>query len=185
MKMDRRAGHSRRVSRVTRDGGTVGHMDEHRSTLFDDVAYWLTIAAVYFLVGVLFFYSGKEKLFDENANPPAGIAKQFEGTFVATFPGVDALWAILSVLEFAVFVVLVMSLLRGEFLPHPRKAILLVGLSLALFTFACLSFGQTSTGNNEGTASLFTYFGATAIVILLVLMLPPNRPRAWLSGLAR
>ncbi|HEX7290225.1 MAG TPA: hypothetical protein VF250_03770 [Conexibacter sp.] len=153
-----------------------------RATVFDDVAYWLTIASVYFLVGVLFFYSGKEKLFDENANPPAGIEKQFEGTFVATFPGVDALWAILSVLEFAIFVLLVVSLVRGEFLPRRRKRILLVGLSLALFTFACLSFGQTSTGNNEGTASLYTYFGVTAVTILLVMLLPPNRPRAWLSG---
>jgi hypothetical protein len=66
------------------------------STVFDDVAYWLTILSTYFLVGVL--------------------------------------------------------------------------------------FGQTSTGNNEGTASLFTYFGITAIVMLLVMMLPPNRPRDWLSG---
>jgi hypothetical protein len=157
--------------------------EQPRSTLFDDVAYWLTIVSVYFLVGVLFFYSGKEKLFDGDGEAPPGIEKQFEGTFVATFPGVDALWAILSVLEFAVFVILLVSLLRGEFLPHRRKQILLAGLSLAMFTFACLSFGQTSTGNNEGTASLYTYFGVTAIVFILVLLLPPNRPRAWLSGL--
>lgn len=154
-------------------------------TLFDDVAYWLTTASVYFLVGVLFFYSGKEKLFDGDAKPPAGIARQFEGTFVATFPGVDALWAILSVLEFAVFVILLLSLIRGEFLPHRRKSLLLTGLTLGLFTFACLSFGQTSTGNTEGTASLFTYFGVIAIIMLLVMLLPPNRPRAWLSGIAR
>ncbi len=156
-----------------------------RATVLDDVAYWLTIASVYFLVGVLFFYSGKQKLFDEKAKPPPGIARQFAGTFVATFPGVDALWAILSVLEFGIFVVIVVSLAMGEFLPHRRKRVLVVGLSLALFTFACLSFGQTSTGNNEGSASLYTYFGATAIVIMLVLMLPPNRPRAWISGLTR
>lgn len=156
-----------------------------RGTLLDDVAYWLTIASVYFLVGVLFFYSGKEKLFDNDAKAPAGIAKQFEGTFVATFPGVDALWAILSVLEFAIFVIIVVSVVTGEFLPHRRKSVLLVALALALFTFACLSFGQTSTGNNEGTASLYTYFGVTAIVMLLVMLLPPNRPRAWLSGLLR
>lgn len=155
-----------------------------KSTLFDDVAYWLTIVSVYFLVGVLFFYSGKEKLFDGDAKAPAGIERQFEGTFVATFPGVDALWAILSVLEFAVFVILLVSLARGEFLPRRRKSILLVGLALGLLVFACLSFGQTSTGNNEGTASLFTYFGVTAIVIVLVMLLPPNRPRDWLSGIA-
>lgn len=159
--------------------------EQSRSTIFDDVAYWLTIASVYFLVGVLFFYSGKEKLFDGDGNAPAGIEKQFEGTFVATFPGVDALWAILSVLEFAVFVILLVSLLRGEFLPHRGKKILLVGLALGLFTFACLSFGQTSTGNNEGTASIYNYFGATAVIFVLVMLLPPNRPRAWLSGFAR
>lgn len=159
--------------------------EQQRSTVFDDIAYWLTIASIYFLVGVLFFYSGKEKLFDGDAKAPPGIAKQFEGTFVATFPGVDALWAILSILEFAVFLILLVSLLRGEFLPSRGKQILLTGLSLALFTFACLSFGQTSTGNNEGTASIYTYFGATAVVFLLVTLLPPNRPRDWLSGLGK
>jgi hypothetical protein len=152
------------------------------ATLFDDVAYWLTIASVYFHVGVLFFYSGKGKLFDGDAKAPPAIAEQFKGTFVATFPGVDALWAILAVLEFLVFVVLLVSLLTGEFLPHKRKQLLLVGLALGLFTFACLSFGQTSTGNNEGTASIYDYFGATAVIMLLVLLLPPNRPRDWLSG---
>lgn len=150
--------------------------------VLDDIAYWLTIASVYFLVGVLFFYSGKEKLFDGDGNAPDAIEKQFEGTFVATFPGVDALWAILSVLEFAVFVLLVVSLVMGEFLPHRTKRVLTVGLALALLTFACLSFGQTSTGNNEGTASLYTYFGVTAVILVLVTLLPPNRPRAWLSG---
>lgn len=163
-------------------GTSAGSRERDEGTLFDDVAYWLTIVSVYFLVGVLFFYSGKEKLFDGDAKAPAGIERQFEGTFVATFPGVDALWAILSVLEFAVFVILLVSIIRGEFLPHRSKKILLSGLALGLLTFACLSFGQTSTGNNEGTASLYTYFGVTAVVMVLVMLLPPNRPRSWLSG---
>ena len=161
----------------------AGPAPAERSNIVDDVAYWLTIASVYFLVGVLFFYSGKDKLFDNDANAPAAIVKQFEGTFVATFPGVDALWTILALLEFGVFIVLLVSLLTGEFLPHKPKKLLLAGLALGLLTFACMSFGQTSTGNHEGTASLYTYFGVTAVVILLVMMLPPNRPRAWLSGL--
>jgi hypothetical protein len=38
-----------------------------------------------------------------------------------------------------------------------------------LLDFAGLSFGQTSTGNTAGTASLFTYFGMTAVTFLLVL----------------
>jgi len=155
--------------------------DEAEPTIFDHIGYWVTLVSVYFLVGVLFFYSGKSKLFDGHGTPPA-IEKQFEGTFVATFPGVDALWAILSVLEFAIAVLLAISLVTGEFLPHRRKTVLLVGLALALFTFACLSFGQTITGNTEGTASLYEYFGATGIIVLLVLLLPPHGQRAWLSS---
>ena len=53
------------------------------------------------------------------------------------------------------------------------KSILLVALALALLTFACLSFGQTSTGGTEGTASLYSYFASTAVIILLVRRLPP------------
>jgi uncharacterized membrane protein YphA (DoxX/SURF4 family) len=151
-------------------------------TPFDDAAYWLTLGSVYFLVGVLFFYSGEQKLFKGHGEPPPSIKQQFQGTFLDTFPGVDAIWWILSILEFSIFVVLAVSLLTGEFLPRRRKRLLLVGLSLALFTFACLSFGQTITGNSA--ASIYGYFGATAIILMLVLLLPPNRPRAWLSGLA-
>ena len=103
-------------------------MDEHRSTLFDDVAYWLTIASVYVLIGVLFFSSGKGRRASSSRASASGSCSPVS---------------------------------RSPSSPSP-----------------CLSFGQTSTGNNEGTASLFTYFGATAVVILL----PPNRPRAWLSG---
>ncbi len=80
-----------------------------------------------------------------------------------------------------IFLLMLLSLVRGEFLPHRPKSVLLVALSLALVTFACLSFGQTSTGNTEGTASLYTYFASTAVIVLLVLRLPPYAPRDWLG----
>jgi hypothetical protein len=166
-------------------GTSSAHADaethEH-ATIFDHVAYWLTVIGVYFLVGVLFFYSGKSKLFDDNGKAPAGIKQQFSSTFVGHFPGVDFLWATLGVLEFGIFVLMVLSLLRGEFLMGRSKSILMVALALALVTFACLSFGQTSTGNNGGSASLYSYFGSTAIIFILVWMLPPNSPRNWLSS---
>ncbi len=161
---------------------TVQVETHERATVFDHAAYWLTVIGVYFLVGVLFFYSGKSKLFDDNGKAPAGIKQQFDGTFVGHFPGVNVLWAALGVLEFGIFVLMVLSLLRGEFLMGRSKSILLVALSLALVTFACLSFGQTSTGNNGGSASLYSYFGSTAIIFILVWMLPPNSPRNWLSS---
>jgi hypothetical protein len=141
-------------------------------------AYWPALGGIYFLVGVLFFYSGKGKLFDDDGHAPAALAKQFDGTFIATFPGIDALWVIIGVLELLIFALIVLSLLRGEFRPHSGKPVLLAGLGVALFTFACLSFGQTTTGNNEGTASLYTYFGSTAVIMLLVQRLSPAVDRA-------
>jgi hypothetical protein len=110
--------------------------EETRATPWDYAAYWLTIASVYFLVGVLFFYSSKAKIFEGHGKPPQAIVQQFQGTFVATFPGIDVIWWILSILEFAIFLLLAASLVAGEFLPGRRKRILLVGLTLALFTFA-------------------------------------------------
>jgi hypothetical protein len=87
-------------------------------------------------------------------------------------PGVDTAWVIIGILELAVVALMVVSIMRGEFLPRRTKSVLLVALALALVTFACLSFGQTSTGNNQGTASLYTYFASTAVILLLVLQLP-------------
>src|SRR6476646_6590447 len=115
-----------------------------KGTLFDGAADWATLVGVYLMVGGLMFYSGKEKLFDDDGNAPQGIKDQFKGTFLDTFPGTDAAWVILGLLEFGVFVLLLLSLIRLEFLPHREKSILQVGLALALLTFACLAFGQTA-----------------------------------------
>jgi uncharacterized membrane protein YphA (DoxX/SURF4 family) len=137
-------------------------------------AYWLTILGTYFLVGVLFFYSGKGKLFDDDGHAPAALKKQFQGTFIDKVPGIDALWVVLGIMELGIALLILFSIIRGEFSPAKAKPILLAALGLALLTFACLSFGQTSTGNNEGSASLFTYFGSTAVIFLLILRLEPH-----------
>ena len=131
------------------------------------------------------FYSGKEKLFDDDGNAPAAIKTQFAGTFIDTFPGTDAAWVILGILEFGVFALLLASLLRLEFLPHREKSLLQVGLAVAMLTFACLAFGQTVTKQFAGTASLYTYFGSTVVILILVSMMPPNRPDRWLGGEGR
>jgi uncharacterized membrane protein YphA (DoxX/SURF4 family) len=154
---------------------TTPAVPAERDSAFDQASYWLTLIGVYFLVGVLFFYSGKGKLFDDDGHAPEALAKQFDGTFIDKVPGVDTAWVILGILELLVVLVLVLSLARREFLPDRTKSLLLVGLSLGLLTFACLSFGQTSTGQHEETASLYTYFGVTAVIILLVSKLPPHR----------
>jgi hypothetical protein len=84
-----------------------------------------------------------------------------------------------------VFVLLVASVIRLEFLPHRDKSIMQVALALALLTFACMAFGQTVTQQYEGTAQLYTYFASTAVILVLVSLLPPNRPDRWLSSVRR
>ena len=154
-----------------------------QGTIFDGIAYWVTLIGVYVMVGGLMFYSGKGKLFDDDGNAPQGIKDQFEGTFLDTFPGTDAAWVILGILEFGVFVLLVLSLIRLEFLPHRDKSLIQVGLAVSLLVFALLAFGQTATNQHEGTASLYTYFGSTAVILILVSLMPPNRPDRWLGGI--
>ena len=49
-------------------------------------------------------------------------------------------------------------------------------------SFACLAFGQTATQQFSGTAELYGYFASTAVILVLVSLMPPNRPDNWLSG---
>ena len=156
-----------------------------QGSIFDGAAYWATLVGVYLMVGGLMFYSGKEKLFDDDGNAPAAIKQQFAGTFLDTFPGTDAAWVILGILEFGVFLLLLASLVFLEFLPHREKLFLQLGLAVAMFTFACLAFGQTATKQFAGTASLYTYFGSTVVILILVSLMPPNRPDRWLGGAGR
>lgn len=147
----------------------------------DGVVYGLLLAGIYLLVGVLFFYAGKEKIFD-GIGAPAGIERQFSGTFLDTIPGVDAAWTILGILELAIFILMVVSLVRLEFMPSRSKPFMLSGLALAIFTFSILAIGQNVTGENSGVAELFLYAGATGVLLGLVLLLPPYRRANWLSG---
>jgi hypothetical protein len=73
-------------------------------------------------------------------------------------------------------------IVRLEFLPHRDKSILQVGLALSTLVLACLAFGQTATSQFSGTASLYMYFASTAIILILVSLMPPNRPDRWLGG---
>ena len=113
---------------------------------------------------------------------PDAIAKQFTGTFLDTIPGVDAAWWILGILESLIFILLVISLIRLEFMPDRRKPWLLSGLALSVFTFSVLATGQNVTGETSGVASIIVYAGATVALIFLVLIMPPYRPKNWISG---
>lgn len=163
-----------RRSRLATDGST--------GTLADSVSYWLIVTSVYVLQAFLWYYSARQKLVDDDGVAPPPVQKQFDGTFVDTFPGVDASWVILGVLQAVVFVAVVASLLAREWLPGRRKPILLGSLSLAMIVFAVMGFAQSLTKQYDSVAHLYSYFGATAVVIVLLLLMPPYRPACWLTS---
>jgi hypothetical protein len=154
-----------------------------RSITTDGVVYALVLGGIYLLLGTLWFVSAKEKLIDGGGTAPAGIHKEFSGTFLSSFPGTDAAWVILGLIEVVAFVLLVGSLLRGEFLQRRAKPVLLCALGLSMATFAILAFGDTIAQQFDGTASLFSYFAATGVLLVITLLMPPYRSGAWLSSL--
>jgi hypothetical protein len=148
---------------------------------FDKFAYLCAVTGLYVVVGGLMFYGFWEKAVDGDFNIPPPLEEQFDKTFIGTFPGADVAWAIIAVLEGLVFLVLVASLVTGEFRPSKRKPFLLTCLALALLVFALLSFGQNATAQHESVASLYGYFGSTVILMLFVRTLPPYTSNRWLG----
>jgi len=145
------------------------------SAVTDAVTYWAGIGGIYIAYGFLWFYSAKEKLFDQDGNMPAGLAKAYSGHFIDSFPGVNTSWLLLGLLEAVAFLVIVASLVTGEFLPHRSKPILLAGLGVSMLTFALMTFAQNMVANFDSVASLFTYLGVTAVIYALIRLVPPFR----------
>jgi Acetyl-CoA hydrolase/transferase C-terminal domain len=86
----------------------------------DAVAYWLAGAGIYFTFGLLFYYSAKEKLFDTSGTMPAGLAKTFQGTFVASFTGANTSWVLIGILEAIVLVLLMPPYRKAHWLSGVR-----------------------------------------------------------------
>jgi hypothetical protein len=149
----------------------------------DTISYLFVLGGIYLTFGFLFFYAGKEKLFTDNANMPAGLAKVYHGSFVASFPGLNTSWLIIGLLEFGIFLLFAASLITGEFLIKRRKPLMLTGLSLSILVFGLIGFSENMIGNFATTAEIFSYFAGTVVTIILVLLLPPYRPARWLSSL--
>lgn len=145
------------------------------SDLLDAATYWAGIAATYISFGFLWFYAAKEKLFDDNGTMPAGLAKAYHGTIIDNTIGINTSWLLLGLLEAAAFLIVIGSLLAGEFMPTRRKPILLTGLAVSMLTFAVMTFGQNVIGNFDGVASLFTYMGVTGVVYAVIRYWLPRR----------
>lgn len=155
-----------------------------RAALTADMAsYWLIIAGTYLTVGFLFYYSAKRVLFDQGGIMPTGLAAQYKGSFIASFPGVNVAWFLIGLVMFVVFLGVVVSVAAREFLPSRRKPILLASLALSMFAYGLMVFAENMIANTDSVNSLFGYFSGTVVVIILLLLMPPYRDGAWLSRL--
>jgi hypothetical protein len=143
------------------------------SAIADATTYWAGIAAVYLSYGFLWYYAAKEKLFDQSGTMPAGLAKTYANSFIDSFPGINAAWVLLGLLEAVVFLTVIASLVTGEFLPQRRKPILFASLAISMLTFAVMAFAQNMIADHDSVASLFTYMGVTAVVFALLRFVPP------------
>jgi hypothetical protein len=159
------------------------HARTARARAADIASYWLIIAGTYLTVGFLFYYSAKRVLFDQGGQMPSGLAAQYKGSFIASFPGANLSWLLIGLVMFAVFLGVVASVLAREFLPSRRKPILLGALGLSMFAYGLMVFAENMVANTDSVNSLFAYFSGTAVVIILLLVMPPYRDAAWLSSL--
>jgi len=166
---------------TTDRNSTVGADGSATASPFDKVAYLFALVGLYTMVGGLFFYGFWDKAVDGDFDIPPPLKQQFDTTFIGTVPGADAAWVIITILEGIVFLLVVASLATMEFRPARRKPFLLTALSMALLVFGLLAFGQNATAQHESVASLYGYFGATAILMIFVRMLPPYTTNRWLD----
>ncbi len=155
--------------------GTAAEEESAASISIETIAYWTVVAAIYIGFGFLWYYSAKEKLIDDGGAMPAGLAKGYAGSFIDSFPGLNATWVILGIVEAVAFLGFIASIVTGEFLPTRRKPILTASLGVSLLTFALLVFGQELIAEFDGVAADFGYIGATIVTLLLVQVLPPRK----------
>jgi hypothetical protein len=122
---------------------------------------------VYLLFIGTFLQASMEKFF--SGGVPEWFQKQFSKTFLNAFPGSLAIqYYAIAILEISVVVLFVVSGFRMEFLSGANRDFLKAALILALFTFFALGFGLRMSGDYQGAANLFMYFGVSFIILAFV-----------------
>jgi len=127
----------------------------------------LKLVPVYLLFIATFGSASAEKLLSGGC--PDWFKAQFAKTFLAKLPGgITPHYYAIALLEAAVVATFLLSAGSLEFLAGNDKTILKAALVLALFTFFALGFGLRLSGDYQGAANLFSYFGVTLLILLYV-----------------
>jgi hypothetical protein len=122
---------------------------------------------VYLLFIATFGQAGLEKVFSRGV--PDWFLKQFSPTILNLFPGsLKIQYYLLAAMELTVVALFVISGFRMEFLGGEPREFLKLALLMALFTFFALGFGLRMSGDFQGAANLFLYFGVTFLIFAYV-----------------
>jgi hypothetical protein len=96
---------------------------------------------------------------------PPWFADKFGQTFLASVPGLTALFWMLTVSELLAFALAVLALVTGEFLERKPPLALPAMLVWSLFVFVQLGFGQWLTNEFNGAFQQFIYFAGTLLAL--------------------
>lgn len=125
---------------------------------------WLPLYAV---LGYTMGLPGYLKIF-EHDRVIGNYTQMFQDTFIHQFPGTSFMMYVIGVMEILVPVLLLVSIVKKEFLVGYAKTWLLAANILTLVTYAVLGFGMRFIENHPGAANLYFYFMLTLIVYLWI-----------------
>lgn len=120
---------------------------------------------------LMLFYTmglpGYAKLFNAPTVLPR-YEKMFSGSLIAQMPGgTAAMIQLMGILELIVALLILISLLKGEFKLYASKTYLRSALFLAIVTFSMLCFGLLVINNYQGALNLVFYAVFTFLLLLL------------------
>ena len=131
------------------------------------LGHYIKYLAIYFVFGQTFLLSSWSKF--TGGGVPEFFKKEFEKTFLATFPGLTASYYLIATLEGLVFVLVLVSIFSGDWRPtKAHKDWLKLMMGVAAGVFGILGFGLNLTDSYSQAAELFAYFGATLVAWLVV-----------------
>ena len=104
-----------------------------------------------------------------NGGIPESFSNRFGETWMASLPGgLFIPFYSIALVETAIALLMIVSLVRTEWLAKSNKLFLRIALVLSLFVFVMLGYGLRLTGDFGGAANLFFYFGATLVALFVV-----------------
>lgn len=123
------------------------------------IARTLTVIAIYAAFGGTFLLAGGSKFMERKV--PDWFKAQFGKSFLNVLPGLAVSYWTIALLEILVPLLLIVSLIKSEFLLDAEHFYLQIAIALSSVIFAMLGFGLRLANDFQGAANLFFYFVGT------------------------